>query len=249
MVTVSIIVTYRKNKKQYLGECLDKIMHQTILPQEVVLVEDCLESESSGKFEDIYEEVNKLSFTIPLKVFQFNERKGKAYQINFGIKKSSGDYIGICSSDDFYESTFIEESLKALEKGDISWGTYNIVDETGKLLYHYSVKQMDYDVFLMEAIKWAKTHGMFCCMATWFARKELFLKSPFDDYLKLTEDLEWFLRTLLVDKYKYVFIDKTLTNYRISPSQAGSTLKIEILEHNNEYSRQKINKLLREKIF
>jgi len=249
MLKTSIIVTYRKNKLRFLPWCLSHLKKQTVQPFEVIIIEDCLTNKEKGDVNLIQQTIIDLEIEFTTKVFQFSEMVGKSVQINKGISLAEGEYIGICSADDYYEKNFIEENLKALENGDVSWSNYDIVNEKGGLLQHQTTEEMNYKQFIDKTIEWAKTHGMFCCMATWFARKKVFENCKFDENLLLTEDLEWLLKATLIRKYKFVFINKPLANYRVNSSQAGNTLHLKTLQDNNEYSRQKVNKALGRKIF
>ena len=103
--------------------------------------------------------------------------------------------------------------------------------------------------FLDKTREWGGTHGMFCCMATWFARRQLFLDVPFDPELKLNEDLEWLLRASLVHGRRFTYIRKTLASYRVSSAQASKTLSNKRLQLHNRYTWAKINMLLGEEIF
>lgn len=109
--TVSIaIATY--NGEKYLRDQLDSLYSQTIIPDEIIVVDDC----SNDATKDILEE--------------YNAKKGLRYIINennLGVNKNfekairscKSEYIMICDQDDIWMPHKIETSLnkiKALEK-------------------------------------------------------------------------------------------------------------------------------------
>lgn len=249
MSKVSIIVTLRKAKFKYLKKCLERINLQTIKPFEVIIVEDIDLDGSSVNPEELLKTCLDNLEGISFRIFNTKERVGKADQLNWGVQECLGEFIGLCSADDFYETNFIEESLKMCKDG-VAFSDYNLVNNEGVFMYKYSCPKISNSIeFKMIAISQAKTNNMFCCMATWLAKSEIFKENPFDRILKENEDLEWYLRLLLVKNIKFYFTDKTLANYRVSRDQLSSSISIETLTKNNRYSMERINNMLGYKIF
>lgn len=256
-VGVSIVVTYRKNKYRFLGECLKAIKDQTMRVNEVVIIEDCIAGETCDPPDMIAgvceEYLDQEIYTI----VQADHQIGKAAQINRGVERATQEYVGLCSADDYYEPAFVEESMRALAKpeAEVSWTNYNVVDDMRTVMYHYDAVERaectfatDQE-FLDKATEWGATHGMFSCLATWFAKRQLFLEVPFDEELKLNEDLEWLLRAALVDRRRFVYVRKVLANYRISATQASNTLSNKRLQLHNRYTWAKLNMLLGKDVF
>ncbi len=254
---VTIVVTYRKNKHRFLGDCLSSIRGQTRKVDEVAIVEDCLAGEACDSKDLIVQVCNEHLDQEAHSVYQSDRQIGKAAQINRGVELATQEYVGICSADDYYEPTMVEESMKALSQpeAEVSWTNYNIVDDMRTLMYSYdAVERAECDFqsdqeFLDKTTEWGSTHGMFCCLATWFAKRQLFLDIPFDEELKLNEDLEWLLRASLVDRRRFVYIRKILANYRISVAQASNALSNKRLQLHNRYTWAKLNMLLGKDVF
>lgn len=254
---VTIVVTYRKNKYRFLGECLDSIRKQTHKVDEVAIVEDCLAGEACDPFDVISQICDEYLDGERHLIQQEKEQIGKAAQINRGVELATQEYVGLCSADDYYEPTMVEESMKALSepKAEVSWTNYNVVDDMRTLMYSYDAVERaecsfrSEQEFLDKATEWGATHGMFSCLATWFAKRQLFLDVPFDEELKLNEDLEWLLRAALVDRRRFVYIKQVLANYRISASQASTALSNKRLQLHNRYTWAKLNMLLGKDVF
>lgn len=102
---VSIIVPIY-NSGKYLRRCLESLKFQTYSNIEVLLIDDG--SVDSSK--EICEEyVNKYDF---IKYF-YKENSGVSSARNFGLSKSTGNYISFVDSDDWVEPTYIETLLNA----------------------------------------------------------------------------------------------------------------------------------------
>lgn len=254
---VTVVVTYRKNKERFLPECLASIKAQTVRVSEVVLVEDCMPDEGPGSRDVLSRACLQHLSDQRIQVHQFGQRAGKAAHINKGVEMATGDYVSICSADDYYEPEFIEKSLATLDASgaDVSFGNYNVVDENQAVTSSYDAAKhtecaLDNPALIEgKSVEWATSHGMFCCMATWFARRAVFADTPFDENLDLNEDFEWLLRAMLVKNYRFVFIPDQIASYRESATQASCHLSKEQLKLNNLYTWKKINKELGRELF
>jgi len=97
---VSVIVP-NFNYGKYLDTCIASILSQTYKLLEVIVVDDGSFDESLHILETYSKEV------IVLK----QENKGVNSARNLGILNSSGSYIALCDSDDYWESDKIEKQL------------------------------------------------------------------------------------------------------------------------------------------
>ena len=101
MVKVSVIVPVY-NVEKYLGECLDSVINQTFEDIEIICVNDGSTDKSLEILNDYAGRDNRI------KVFtQENKKQGAAR--NFGLDKSSGDYVYFMDSDDYIDLSTIEK--------------------------------------------------------------------------------------------------------------------------------------------
>jgi glycosyltransferase involved in cell wall biosynthesis len=251
MVTVSIIVTYKRDKLPYLKECLLHLAEQTVIPNEIIIIEDQMDKSSPVSDPDTIHQVIKefgRPHQIKYRIIQLDHYSGKSVQINRGIIESTGEYIGICSADDYYEHDFIEESVKCVW-ADVTWSKFNIVDDKNRLVVPSKQPEWTEGQFLLNTIGFTVKRNMFCCMATWFARREVFIENKFDEKLMYNEDLEWFLRTVFVSKLRYQFINKVLANYRDCSAQTSKKITFFDIDKNNGYTMKKISNLVGKDLF
>ena len=107
LVTI-IIPNY--NHSIFLNERLDSVFNQTYQDFEVILLDDA-STDNSVEILDQYKNLPKVSHFIVNK-----ENSGNPFkQWNKGIALAKGDYIWIAESDDFCDSTFLEDLLKPMQ--------------------------------------------------------------------------------------------------------------------------------------
>ena len=93
MAKVSIIVpTY--NVENYLVECLESIVNQTLKDIEIICIDDG-STDNSGKILDEYAQKDSR-----IKVIH-KENAGYGKAMNLGLDNATGEYIGFVDSDDF----------------------------------------------------------------------------------------------------------------------------------------------------
>lgn len=101
------------NVEQYLERCLESVRHQTLQPEEVILVDDG-STDSSGQICDRYGE----QFPYFQVIHQANG--GLSAARNAGIERASGRYITFLDSDDFLHPLYLEILYQNAEENHCS---------------------------------------------------------------------------------------------------------------------------------
>ena len=111
---VSVIVPVY-NSENYLRQCLDSLVYQTLNDIEIIAVNDGSTDNSAIILEEY-------ALKFPDKIRQFNqENKGQACARNFGLQQAKGEYIGFVDSDDSVALDLFEKmyQLARSEKADL----------------------------------------------------------------------------------------------------------------------------------
>lgn len=105
--TISILIP-AYNAEKTIKRTLDSILNQTLLPFEIVIVNDG----STDKTQDILNEYENN------KLFKIIEQSnaGVAISRQVLIENSTGEYLLFCDADDYYERNTIETIERALER-------------------------------------------------------------------------------------------------------------------------------------
>lgn len=107
---VSVIVPVY-NVENYLEKCLDSLVNQTLKNIEIIVVNDGTKDDSQkiiDRYTKIYSNIKSYK----------KENGGISSARNFGISKSSGDYIGFVDSDDYIDKTMYEKLYNKIVSED-----------------------------------------------------------------------------------------------------------------------------------
>lgn len=114
---LSVIIPYFNNENT-IQRCLDSIFNQSLLPTEIIIINDGSKA--------IFEEEIKNPKNINIKIFNNKKNQGASYARNFGIKKSTSNYIAFLDADDVWlpEKIFIQYDYMLKSNCEISCHGY-----------------------------------------------------------------------------------------------------------------------------
>ena len=133
MIKISVIVPVY-NVEDYLKECLDSIINQTLKEIEILCIDDCGTDNSI----DILREYSKKDNRI--KIISHKENKGLGPARNTGINEAKGEYISFIDSDDYISRDYLENLYNTIIKYDTDIvSTINIKRVVGEAISLYSI--------------------------------------------------------------------------------------------------------------
>lgn len=107
-----LMAVYIKENPKYLRQSLESMIKQTVMPEEIVLVEDGPLNEELYKVIDNYKKIYPLLFTI----IELKKNGGLGNALNHGIKAARNELIARMDSDDISLENRCEMQLKAFER-------------------------------------------------------------------------------------------------------------------------------------
>jgi glycosyltransferase involved in cell wall biosynthesis len=110
MYKVSIILTIYNNS-QFLNNCLRSILNQSLLPNEVILVDDGSIDDNTKNIYLKFKKIKKVNF----RFFKI-KNIGPSGARNFGLKKIKYDYFCFFDPDDFMHKNFINNRLQIFKR-------------------------------------------------------------------------------------------------------------------------------------
>lgn len=132
-----LLSVYQKEKPENLDIALKSVFDQTLLPNEIILVED-------GKLTpELYEIINKYEKNNLLKIVKLEKNVGLGMALNAGLKKCSYNYVARVDTDDECMTTRFEKQIGFLSKNpnvDVVGCNMNEYDE--KLVKFISKKRV-----------------------------------------------------------------------------------------------------------
>ena len=242
MALVSVIIT-TFNRKKLLDRCLRSILNQTFSDFEVIVIDNF----SNYDFFNFVRSFNDTR----IRPFQNKNNGIISVNRNFGIKKSSGEYVAFCDDDDVWLKKKLEIQLNIFSSTN-----YNVVcssinsyiDEqrkvpriTSKLLSFFLNLNLIHSKYILIFFNYVATSSV-------IAKKEIFKKLNFDenkDFIAIEDYDLWFRISLEMPIY---YTKKRLINYYIHKSQSSNIYKTNIKSKKvffkNESKINKIQKLL-----
>lgn len=120
-IKVSVIIPVY-NTEDYLKECIESLVNQTLREIEILIVND---GSTDSSLEIIKEFKNKYPNII--KIFD-KVNGGQASARNYALPFAQGEYLGFVDSDDWVDSTMYEEMYEKAEKEDADIVICDMVD-------------------------------------------------------------------------------------------------------------------------
>lgn len=126
MPLVSIIVPVYKTE-EYIHECVDSLINQTLKDIEIILVDDGSPDNCPGICDDYADNDNRI-------VVIHKDNGGLSDARNVALEAAKGDYIGFVDSDDFVEPTMFEKLYNSAitHNSDISICSHSLINSSRK---------------------------------------------------------------------------------------------------------------------
>lgn len=209
---ISIIIPVY-NGSNYLKEAIDSALNQTYKEIEIIVVNDG--STDKGK-------TKKIAKSYGNKIKYYKKRNGGvASALNYGIKKSTGDYISWLSHDDLYKSNKIEEEMillnKLENKNSIIFSDYEFIDENDEILENINIgakiASVDkYFVFYKRLISG---------ISLLIPKSKLIDCGLFDIQKRYTQDYDMWYK--LIKTTDFYYLNKNLVKVRLHSQQSSNT--------------------------
>jgi len=104
-----IIPSY--NYGHFLIEAIESVLNQTILPDEIIIADDC-STDNTGEISEIY----STKYPDLIKYFRNEKNLGIVDNFNKAVSLSIGEYICILGADNRFQSDYIEKTRIHLDK-------------------------------------------------------------------------------------------------------------------------------------
>jgi glycosyltransferase involved in cell wall biosynthesis len=198
------IITVTLNSETTIRDTLNSVLSQTYNNIEHIIVD----GGSKDKTLDIinrYPHKNKKIYKLP--------RSGIYSAINYGIKKSSGTFITILNSDDFFHS---EKTIANIVKTIKNNKNYKIF--FSDVVYFRNVNY--YDIRRLFSAKyfkkWQMRFGLMPAHPGSFIKNDIYKKyGLYEENFKIASDFEFFLRVLFLKSVKFLNIPFATVRMRL----------------------------------
>jgi glycosyltransferase involved in cell wall biosynthesis len=211
---VSVVIAYHNGSK-WIERALESVATQTVLPEEIIVVDDGSSPEESKFLLGLQ---GKHDFKI---VHQ--ENGGQSSARNNGISKASSEYVSLLDQDDYYLPKHIEVLLEAADFSDpnfaFSYGDLWRVNESGMVLAQSCVNlESNHPHLDLKALVGT---NMYILPSAALIKREIFLAvGGYDEELRGYEDDDLFLRLFLAG-YTNRFTPQAVTAWTLNTSSTS----------------------------
>ena len=204
---ISVIINCR-NSQKYINETIDSVINQTYKNFEIIIVNN----NSTDNTKNIIFSYDDQR----IKYFELNKSISLGAARNIALKESSGEFIAFIDSDDIWDKSKIEQTLKEFQN-NIGLVYSDVVYFNSEKSFNLYKARNAYEGYCFSSLL---TDYNLCISSCVISRKYMnqFL---FDENLNVCEDLDFFLKISYKSKLKYV--PKTLVKYRIHDSNLSIT--------------------------
>lgn len=158
---VSVIIPTRNRPKLLLERSLPSVLRQTFRDFEVIIIDDASDQSYPTKYDS------------KARYFRNKERRGLAWNKNFGISKAKGEYIVFLDDDNEFHPNFLEEALAWIQSDAVGVDKIIVYPE-GKVLHRPKQPCSLNDGFIFK--------------------RHVFKKIKFDEELQANEDADFGVR-------------------------------------------------------
>ena len=202
------MAVYFGDRPEWLNQALRSIMNQTLVPQEVILVQD-------GEINfQLIEIINKYKKKINLKHLILDNNSGLSKALNYGLKKTKFELIARVDSDDINVKNRFEIQYDYMSKNlDVAalgtWISEFKDDPSAEKTVRKVPLRMD------EIVQFSKTRSPMNHPSIMFRKKDILDVGCYDENLRNRQDHDLWVR-LIQNNKKIVNISEILVNVRVS---------------------------------
>jgi len=222
-IDVSIIIPVY-NVQDYLPECLDSVIEQTISSREIIIIND-------GSTDKSYEILKEYKKRFPELIIINQENSGISETRNVGLRLAKGEYVGFVDSDDFIKLTMYEKMYEVASRDncDIVICNYILYDEMQSTK---AVKEFDEDgnIDKIEVLKKFLLNDVKAYAWNKLYKRELFTdnKIVFPSFVVCEDTPAGFL--LFAQAKKISVIEEPLYYYRQRQKSLTNTYSLKAME-------------------
>ena len=206
-----LMSVYKKEKANYLEECLESLILQSLQPSEIVLVED---GEITSDLRDV---IGKYAAIMPIKIVRLTQNMGLATALNEGLKQCSNELIARMDTDDVSLPHRFERQIEFMlthPEVDISSAWVEERDEyMSKVLFLKKLPSSHDDIFMFSKRRNPISHPV-----------SIFRKSAVmsvGGYPSIFPEDYALWSLMFVNKFRFANIPETLLYMRTGPDFMG----------------------------
>lgn len=239
---ISVIIT-SYNQKNYLREAIESVLKQTLLPYEIIIVDDCSSDGSQDMILDYARRYPDL-----IRAFCHEKGLGIPKNRNFALRQVRGDLICFLDGDDRFLPSKLELELETLQRhpeASMVFSNIYYIDEQGQRTGLWAERDAPPTGYVFKetfSLDWPKGHTYRNELMTLDAQEQV---GFYDEELHIWED--WDLRIRFTSRFTVAYCPIPLVEYRQHPKGismiSSRDLHISIMKMTYERNRHLLQNL------
>ena len=218
---ISIIIPVY-NVENYLKECLDSCVNQTLQDIEIICVDDC-STDNSYKILEEYQQKDSR-----IRIFQQEENKKQGAARNRGLEIATGEYIWFVDSDDYIDTKacqILYDAIKEFNVDMLCFSALQFVDtnESRKFICKYYHQGIPINKIYYPKINWREIHFHTLNVVPWAYLTKRCVIQKFRFRERVWHEDADFTLILLASVDSFCYISYTAYFYRINPNSTMQT--------------------------
>ncbi|SFU68924.1 glycosyltransferase family 2 protein [Nitrosospira multiformis] len=213
------VLTTLYNHEHYIHETLMSAINQTLVPDEIIVIDDA----SSDNSVSIASQISHPS----IHLFPQPNNLGGATTIK-GLRACKGDFIAILNSDDYWQSSKLQSQINYMQANPNCGAVFTrvvLVDEKGTYWEKNSHQlQLVFGAQNRDRASWLKymfgSGNPFCASSALIRRECLTRLGPLDGRYIQLQDLEMWLR-IAINGFDLHILNDELTHYRVTRNSSN----------------------------
>ncbi len=128
--SVSVVIT-TFNQVEFLKAAIESVLGQTLLPQELIVIDDASTDATPEVMEDFARQ------NVCVRYVRLPDNRGMQFTAQYGLKQARGTHVAYLNHDDVWLPRHLEVLVGALERhsGNVmAFGRYRVIDERSRVL-------------------------------------------------------------------------------------------------------------------
>ncbi len=203
------------NAANSIETSLLSILHQTLLPREVIVIDDGSSDETANIVDK-----TALQFKGVTVILRRQQNKGAGAARNVGLIHASQPYIAFLDADDTWTPEKLERSLAIMEQDDYALVAHDYIDIRNDNEVHIDcVKgfRSGTDAYVQLYLK-----GYIASISVIVKRDAILAAGGFDESLRNAQDFDMWLAILRNPRHKFTVFNEPLARYSHTPGSIMS---------------------------
>ncbi len=198
---VSVVIT-AYNRPGSLEAALNSALGQTYGNYEIIVVDDCSETDMSGAIK---------SLPGGIRYVRQSKNAGPSAARNRGVALASGDYVAFLDDDDQWLPNKLERQVAAMDGHEACLCGFTFLERDGNQVHPINVVTGDF----------LRRGNIFCGASGLMARRDALVACPFDGDLSSGE--EWDVYVRISQRGSIAYVPEPLFLYRLGAHESITT--------------------------